>query len=431
MSKPHLIHFDRTLTKLTKSALISTADGLPLKQSLKKAERGRRFKALMFALPLLAFVSVSFVLPIFDMLFRSVDNPVVSTYLPKTIEKLTLWKGKELPKAEVFETLAKELLIAKKNRTIGKVAARLNFETSGMRSAINKTVRKIKKYKGTRYKEALIKFDKRWGETNTWDTIKRIGDRYTGVQYLAALDLKMGPEGKIITQPEERQIYVKIFLRTLWISLVVTLTCLLLAFPVSYLLATLPLRISNILMVMVLLPFWTSLLVRTTSWIVLLQRNGVVNDIIVWLGIIDDGSRIQMVYNQTGTLVAMTQILLPFMILPLYSVMKTISPSYMKAARSLGASPLRAFARVYVPQTVPGIGAGCLLVFILSIGYYITPALVGGQSGQLISNFIAYHMKSSLNWGLAAALGTILLFAVLSLYWLYNKIVGIDNMKLG
>ena len=185
------------------------------------------------------------------------------------------------------------------------------------------------------------------------------------------------------------------------------------------------------LMVMVLLPFWTSLLVRTTSWIVLLQRNGVVNDIIVWLGIIDDGSRIQMVYNQTGTLVAMTQILLPFMILPLYSVMKTISPSYMKAARSLGASPLRAFARVYVPQTVPGIGAGCLLVFILSIGYYITPALVGGQSGQLISNFIAYHMKSSLNWGLAAALGTILLFAVLSLYWLYNKIVGIDNMKLG
>ncbi|MDC0158282.1 ABC transporter permease [Rhodospirillaceae bacterium] len=416
---------------MTHSQLISTADGLPLKQSLRKAERGRRFKALMFVLPLLAFVSISFVLPIFDMLFRSVDNPVVSTYLPKTIEKLASWEGLALPKEEVFETLARELLSAKKNRTVGKVAARLNFETSGMRSAINKTVRKIRKYKGTRYKEALIKFDKRWGERNTWDTIKRIGERYTGVQYLAALDLKMGLEGKVEAQPEDRRIYVKIFLRTLWISLMVTITCLLLAFPVSYLLATLPLRISNILMVMVLLPFWTSLLVRTTSWIVLLQRNGVVNDIIVWLGIIDDGARIQMVYNQTGTLVAMTQILLPFMILPLYSVMKTISPSYMKAARSLGASPLRAFVRVYIPQTVPGIGAGCLLVFILSIGYYITPALVGGQSGQLISNFIAYHMKSSLNWGLAAALGTILLFAVLSLYWLYNKIVGIDNMKLG
>ena len=137
-----------------------------------------------------------------------------------------------------------------------------------------------------------------------------------------------------------------------------------------------------------------------------------------------------MIYNQTGTLVAMTQILLPFMILPLYSVMKTISPSYMRAARSLGASPLTAFVRVYMPQTTPGIGAGCLLVFILSIGYYITPALVGGRSGQLISNFIAYHMKSSLNWGLAAALGTILLVAVLILYWLYNKIIGIEEFAI-
>ena len=416
---------------MNSSPLIIAADGLPLKQSLRKAERGRRFKALMFVLPLFAFVSVSFVIPIFDMLFRSVDNPVVATHLPKTIKKLNEWDGKSLPNEMIFATLAQELLAAKKNRTVGKVAARLNFETSGMRSTLNKTVRKLKRYKGDVYTEAFIKFDKRWANKNTWHTIKRIGKRYTGVQYLAALDLKVGNDGNIIPQPEDRQIYVQIFARTFWISLLVTITCLILAYPVSYLLATLPLRISNLLMVMVLLPFWTSLLVRTTSWIVLLQRNGVVNDIIVWLGIIDDDARIQMVYNQTGTLIAMTQILLPFMILPLYSVMKTISPSYMKAARSLGAAPAEAFVRVYIPQTVPGIGAGCLLVFILSIGYYITPALVGGQSGQLISNFIAYHMKSSLNWGLAAALGTLLLFAVLALYWLYNKLVGIDNMKLG
>ena len=416
---------------MNSSPLIIAADGLPLKQSLRKAERGRRFKALMFVLPLFAFVSVSFVMPIFDMLFRSVDNPVVATHLPKTIKKLNEWDGKSLPNEMIFATLAQELLAAKKNRTVGKVAARLNFETSGMRSTLNKTVRKLKRYKGDVYTEAFIKFDKRWANKNTWHTIKRIGKRYTGVQYLAALDLKVGSDGNIIPQPEDRQIYVQIFARTFWISLLVTITCLILAYPVSYLLATLPLRTSNLLMVMVLLPFWTSLLVRTTSWIVLLQRNGVVNDIIVWLGIIDDDARIQMVYNQTGTLIAMTQILLPFMILPLYSVMKTISPSYMKAARSLGAAPAEAFVRVYIPQTVPGIGAGCLLVFILSIGYYITPALVGGQSGQLISNFIAYHMKSSLNWGLAAALGTLLLFAVLALYWLYNKIVGIDNMKLG
>ena len=169
----------------------------------------------------------------------------------------------------------------------------------------------------------------------------------------------MNADNTIGLQSEDRRIYVKIFLRTIWVSVLVTIFCLILAYPVSFLLATLPLRISNLLLIMVLLPFWTSLLVRTTSWIVLLQRNGVVNDILVALNIISEDGRIQMIYNQTGTLVAMTQILLPFMILPLYSVMKTISPSYMRAARSLGASPLTAFVRVYMPQTTPGIGAGC------------------------------------------------------------------------
>ena len=410
---------------------ILTADGIPLKDSLRKAERGRRAKAFLLVAPLLLFVLISFVFPIFEMLFRSVDNPVVANNLPLTIEKLEKWDGTNLPDQETFSLVAKELLIARENSKVGKIAARLNFESGGMRSMINKTVRKVRKYKGNDYKKALIQFDKRWGKVVTWKVIKRIGQRYTGVQYLAALDLKVNEDNTIGLQSEDRRIYVKIFLRTIWISFLVTVFCLILAYPVSFLLATLPLRISNILLIMVLLPFWTSLLVRTTSWIVLLQRNGVVNDILVALNIISEDGRIQMIYNQTGTLVAMTQILLPFMILPLYSVMKTISPSYMRAARSLGASPLTAFVRVYMPQTIPGIGAGCLLVFILSIGYYITPALVGGRSGQLISNFIAYHMKSSLNWGLAAALGTILLVAVLILYWLYNKIIGIDKMKLG
>jgi putative spermidine/putrescine transport system permease protein len=138
-----------------------------------------------------------------------------------------------------------------------------------------------------------------------------------------------------------------------------------------------------------------------------------------------------MINNQTGTIIAMTHILLPFMILPLYSVMRPIPPSYVRAARSLGATSWTAFRRVYLPQTLPGIGAGSLLVFILAVGYYITPALVGGASGQLISNLIAFHMQDSLNWSLAAALAAILLGAVLVLYWLYDKLVGIDNLKLG
>jgi putative spermidine/putrescine transport system permease protein len=138
-----------------------------------------------------------------------------------------------------------------------------------------------------------------------------------------------------------------------------------------------------------------------------------------------------MIYNMTGTIIAMTHILLPFMVLPLYSVMKTIPPSYVRAAKSLGATPWTAFWRIYVPQTLPGIGAGGVLVFIISIGYYITPALVGGQSVQMISNLIAYHMQTSLNWGLAAALGSVLLVSVLILYWVYNRLVGADSLKLG
>jgi putative spermidine/putrescine transport system permease protein len=211
----------------------------------------------------------------------------------------------------------------------------------------------------------------------------------------------------------------------------ITFLCLLLGYPVAYLLANLPLKYSNLLMIFVLLPFWTSLLVRTTSWIALLQSQGVLNDVFVALGIADDAQRLQLIYNQAGTIIAMTHILLPFMILPLYSVMKTIPPSYLRAARSLGADQITAFRRVYVPQTVPGIGAGSLLVFILAVGYYITPALVGGQSGQLISNIIAFHMESTLNWNLAAALGGILLVGVVVLYWTYNRLIGIDNIKLG
>jgi len=241
----------------------------------------------------------------------------------------------------------------------------------------------------------------------------------------------VGIDGSVTQVDPKRQVYVTLFQRTLFLSLLITFLCFVLAYPIAHLLATLPLRYSNLLMIFVLLPFWTSLLVRTTSWMVLLQSQGVVNDALVGTGVLADENRIQMMYNQTGTIVAMVHILLPFMVLPLYSVMRPINPSYVRAARSLGATSWTAFRRIYFPQTVPGIGAGALLVFILAVGYYITPALVGGADGQLISNLIAFHMQKSLNWSLAAALASILLGGVLILYWLYDRLVGIDNLKLG
>ncbi len=365
------------------------------------------------------------------MLIRSAYTPEVATLLPKTIRALEAWDGTGLPGETTFHVLAQEMVLLKKQRVLGKISLRMNYEKSGMRSLLQKTARKLVRIKEGPFKEKMIKIDHRWTDREVWAVIKRTGRRFTFTNYLSAFDLKYDVDGNIIAQPETQQVHTTMWIRTIWVSLTVTALCLLMGYPVSYFLATLPVRISNLLLICVLLPFWTSLLVRLTSWIVLLQKQGVLNNIMVWLGIITDEHRIRMVYNMSGTLVAMSHILLPFMILPLYSVMKTISPYYVRAARSLGANPFRAFRQIYLPLTVPGIGAGSMLVFILAIGYYITPALVGGASGQLIGNFIALHMSKTLNWGLASAMGAILLAGVLVVYWVYNRIVGIENMKLG
>lgn len=420
-----------TDTATTTEIDLTTADGVPLKVSLRRAQRRNKIKALMLVAPLFAFLLVAFVLPIFDMLTRSVDNPQVITYMPKTSKALMAWNGAGLPDEAVFAAAAQDLAKGSRERTIGHVASRLNYEMGGMRSLVMKSARKAKSFTEGPYKEALLKADKRWANPDVWSLIKRESAPYTLAYYLSAIDLQYASDGSIVSKPEHMEIYVNLFVRTLWMSALITFLCLLLGYPVAFLLANLPMRQANLLMILVLLPFWTSMLVRTTTWIAILQSQGVLNDILVASGLLSDDNRLQMIYNKTGTVIAMTHILLPFMVLPLYSVMKTIPPTYMRAARSLGATAMTAFRRVYFPQTLAGIGAGSILVFILSIGYYITPALVGGQSGRFITNFIAYHMQQSLNWGLAAAIGSLLLGIVIALYMLYNRLVGIDNMKLG
>ena len=413
--------------------VIHTADGLPLGVSLQRTLLRSRLRALMLVLPLLAFLTVTFVLPILDMLYRSVDNRIVESVLPQTTIAIQAWDANsmELPGESIFEALVLDVQAAYEKKTLGRVGRRLNYEKPGMSSLFRKTGRQAKRITGAPFKEQLFRVDKRWRDISVWRLIHRESGALTGSYFLASSDLRLDDHGEIARQPEPRRIYVSLFYRTLWMSLLITVLCLALGYPVAYLLASLPARTSNLLMILVLLPFWTSLLVRTTSWIALLQTQGVLNDLLVFIGLIPEEARLQMIYNKIGTIVAMTHILLPFMILPLYSVMKTIPASYMRAARSLGASPFTAFVRVYIPNTVPGIGAGCILVFILAIGYYITPALVGGRTGTFISNFIAVHISETLNWGLAAALGVILLALVLVLYLLYDKIVGVSNMKLG
>jgi len=356
---------------------------------------------------------------------------MITSMLPKTYKAMEQWDGKELPEEPVYAALYEDLSFLKQNKTYGKIIARLNYEKSGFSSLIKKTVRKINKFEKGNYKEQFIKVHKRWGQNVYLSALKNTAPTWSYAKYLKGVDLKFDQNRDIVQVPEDRRIHKILWMRTINVALWVTIFCFVLAYPISHLLATLPMKYSNLLMICVLLPFWTSLLVRTSSWMVLLQQQGPINDLIVWLGITANDNRPELMYNVVGTFVAMTQILLPFMVLPLYSVMKTISPTLMRAGKSLGGTPFIAFRKVYFPLTVPGIGAGCLLVFILSIGYYITPALVGGASGSLISNTIAYHMKSSLDWAFASALGTMLLVGVLTIYWIYNKLVGIDNIKLG
>ncbi len=390
-----------------------------------------RLRAAGLVLPLVVFLSVTFIAPVATMLVRSVYDPVVADALPDTLTALSRWDGQGLPSEAVYAAVVQELLQAREARTLGRVASRVNRVEGGLRSLLVRSVRQLREVDTGPWREALIAIDPEWGDSRIWHAIRTAGDRVTVRHYLNAVDLQRLPDGSIAPQPPDRRIYLPLLERTFVVSLGITLLCLLLGYPVAHLIAHAPPRRAGLLLALVLVPFWTSLLVRTTSWIVLLQAQGVVNDLLVAFGLVADASRIAMIYNMTGTVVAMTHVLLPFMVLPLYAVMRTIPPQQMSAAASLGASFPQAFWRVYWPQTLPGVGAGSLLVFILAIGYYITPALVGGQSGQLISNFIAYHMQTSLNWGLAGALSGFLLVSVVGLYLLYDRLVGVDRMRLG
>lgn len=401
-----------------------------LKAALARSQRRARWRAFLLVLPLLAFVFVSFVVPIGQMLHRSVHNPIFADNMPEVSAWLRANPAGTEPNEAAYAALVADLVSAAEARTIGAVGTRVNYELSGTRSLFTSAGRRAAKLEAP-FSQSLPELDPAWAGGDLWAAMRNVSSSNTPNFYLAALDLTRDSGGNITATAADRQIYVALFQRTLLLSLIITGLCLLLGFPVAHLLATLPMRYSNLLMILVLLPFWTSLLVRTTAWIAILQGQGVINSALVALGVISDEDRLSLVYNQAGTIIAMTHILLPFMVLPLYSVMRTINPAYTRAARSLGATSWTAFRRIYLPQTIPGIGAGSLLVFILAVGYYITPALVGGASGQLISNLIAFHMQNSLNWSLAAALATLLLGLVLLLYWLYDRLVGIDNMKLG
>jgi putative spermidine/putrescine transport system permease protein/spermidine/putrescine transport system permease protein len=227
----------------------------------------------------------------------------------------------------------------------------------------------------------------------------------------------------------EYKSYARVFLTTFQVSILTTAICILIGYPFAYFLAMLPQRLAGIFMLAVLLPFWTSLLVRTYAWLVLLQKNGILNDFAISAGIWD--TPVKLVHNMTGTLIGMAHIMLPFLVLPLYGSMKKIERDLMHAAANLGASPVQSFWRVYFPLSLSGMVAGSLIVFVLCLGFYVTPAVLGGGRVVMVATQITAILENQYNWGAASALGVVLLVATLLILFAATRLLKLDAALFG
>ncbi len=401
----------------------------PLARQLARAERTKKLKAALLTAPLFLFLLLTFLGPIGGLLTKSFVDTELAAALPRVSEQIRRWDGRAVPDEATFAALIEDVRASRAAGTLAPAATRLNYDVSGFRSLLFATGRQLPETLDASARETLTSIDPKWGEVETWGAIARAAGPTTSLFLLAAVDLKRTADGALTTAPREEAIFVQVLGRTFAIATAVTVLCLLLGYPLAYVLATLPTRTANTLLVLVLLPFWTSLLVRTSAWIVLLQHEGVINSALLQAGAIE--APLEMLYRRAAVYAAMTHVLLPFMVLPLYAVMKTIPPVHLRAALSLGAHPATAFRRVYAPQTLPGVGAGVLMVFIQALGYYITPALVGGPDDQMLSYFIAFYASKTINWGMAASLSLALLAATVALYYVYDRLVGIDRIRMG
>ncbi|KRD72110.1 ABC transporter permease [Ensifer sp. ENS10] len=410
---------------------IGAADGRPgrvsaLATGFRADRRRQTIGSLVLIGPLVVFIVFAFVLPLGTMLFHAINNPEVRNAFPMTLASLEDWDGMGTPPDAAFDAVAADIRASADPKTMAEAGRRLNYEITGFRSLLAKTVRTVRKAPEQPARTQLLAIDGNWGNPAYWRVIQRNGTPLTAFYLLSAVDLRPGENGGVQMAPPEERLFLSTLMRTLTISALVTLICLFVAYPIANAIVAIGGRLSAIMLACVLLPFWTSLLVRTSAWIVILQKEGVVNRLLQALNITN--APLELVFNRTGLYIAMVHILLPFMVLPLVSVMKGISPSYVKASASLGAGPVTTFLRVYLPLTLPGVGAGCLLTFIISAGYYVTPTLVGGASDQMLSYFVAFYANTTINWGMSAALGVLLLTCILALYGIVGRIVGIGRI---
>lgn len=362
--------------------------------------------SLLLIAPLFALILVGFLLPIGVSMLKAFENPEVSTALPRTVTALESWDRDGLPDEPVFAALVADLTADRDGRTFGAMTRRLNFEQNGMRGLMTSTRRDAGELSPP-FSRSLPALDPAWGDPQTWGLIKTHSNTWTASYILRSLDWQNTPDGGVTSVEADQAIFLQLFARTFEISLWVTALSVVFGYPTAWFLSTLSGRVASFAMLCVLVPFWTSILVRSTAWFILLQREGPINALLLATGLAAEPQAI--IFTRPAVYIAMVHVMLPFFILPLYSVMKRIRPEYVRAAASLGAPPWRQFTNVYLPMTMPGVAAGGLMVFMLSVGFYVTPALVGGLQDQMVSYYIAFFTNTSMNLGMAAALSLLLL----------------------
>lgn len=377
-----------------------------------------RARAFVLMAPLILFLLTFFVWPLWSMFRESVADTAVIHVLPLTAEAVDGWDRASPPTPEMEAALVADLRAATDEQAVGDMTRRLNSAQSGFRTLMSKTLKAVRDPEIQAV--VLAEVDKRWQKPEYWIAISDALSPWTDRNLLAAVDMERDKDGNVVTLPSDASANRAIIGRTLWISGLVTLFTLAIGLPYAMAAASLGGWKRNVLLVAVLLPLWTSLLVRTAAWYILLQDSGLINTILQALHITD--GPIALIFNRVGVVIAMTHVLLPFMVLPIYSVLISLPSNLMPAASSLGAPPLRAFWRVLLPLSLRGVASGALLVFMSAIGYYITPALIGGAGDQMISSVIAFYATGSANWGMASALGIVLLVLTLALYAVYGRL---------
>ncbi|WP_103873849.1 ABC transporter permease [Bosea lathyri] len=375
-----------------------------------------RLSAMLLVAPLFAFLAIFFIWPLVTMMAVAVTDGTVRVVLPQTATAIASWDGQAVPSKAVQDALVADLRTPSEQLAFGDAVRRLNSEVSGFRTLLGRTVTAVRQAPAGQQVD-LVALDPRWGENNFWLALQRSMPRYTDRNLLAAIDLKRDTAGAVVADVSANR---TIMLRTFTISLMVTLLCAAIGLPYAMIAAASTGWVRNLLLLAVLLPLWTSLLVRTAAWVILLQNEGLINGFLTTIGIVD--KPIQLIFNRTGVVIAMTHVLLPFMVLPIYSVLLGVPRNLMPAASSLGATQWRAFRHVLLPLTLPGLMSGSLLVFMVALGYYITPALIGGAEDQMISSVIAFFATGTANWGMAGALGLILLTVTIALYLVYGRL---------